>query len=119
MGTEAKLTTGIINALSGVDNDNTRIQISVQIQPGNSGGPLFNSKGNIVGVTASTLNALFMAKYKGNIPQNVNYAIKSEYLKVLTKSIKMDGNNIIKNMELKDKAKTVKSFICLVKVFGE
>ena len=119
MGTEAKLTTGIITALSGIDNDNTRIQISVQIQPGNSGGPLFNSKGNIVGVTASTLNALFMAKYKGNIPQNVNYAIKSEYLKVLTKSIKMDGNNIIKNMELKDKAKTVKSFICLVKVFGE
>jgi S1-C subfamily serine protease len=48
MGTEPKLTTGIINALSGIDNDNTHTQISVQIQPGNSGGPLFNSNGNVV-----------------------------------------------------------------------
>ena len=119
MGTEPKLTTGIINALSGIDNDNTHTQISVQIQPGNSGGPLFNSNGNVVGITTSTLNPLFMAKYKGNIPQNVNYAVKSEYLKVLSKTLKMDGKNIIKDMDLKDKNKTVKRFICLVKVFGE
>jgi len=117
MGTESKLTTGIINALSGIDNDNTCMQISVQIQPGNSGGPLFNSKGNIVGITTSSLNSIFMAKYKGNIPQNVNYAVKTEYLKVLTKTIRLDGKNIVKEMALKDKTKIIKNYICLVKTF--
>jgi S1-C subfamily serine protease len=117
MGTESKLTTGIINSLSGIDNDNTCVQISVQIQPGNSGGPLFNSKGNIVGITTSSLNSIFMAKYKGNIPQNVNYAVKTEYLKVLTKSLHLDGKNIVKDMILKEKAKELKSFVCLIKVY--
>lgn len=117
MGTESKLTTGIINSLSGIDNDNTCVQISVPVQPGNSGGPLFNSKGNIVGITTSSLNSIFMAKYKGNIPQNVNYAVKTEYLKVLTKSLHLDGKNIVKDMILKDKAKELKSFVCLIKVY--
>ncbi len=117
MGTESKLTTGIINSLSGIDNDNTCMQISVPIQPGNSGGPLFNSKGNIVGITTSSLNSIFMVKYKGNIPQNVNYAVKTEYLKVLTKSIRLDGKNIVKEMVLKDKTKIIKNYICLVKTF--
>jgi S1-C subfamily serine protease len=117
MGTESKLTTGIINSLSGFDNDNTCVQISVPVQPGNSGGPLFNSKGNIVGITTSTLNSIFMAKYKGNIPQNVNYAVKTEYLKVLTKSLHLDGKNIVKEMILKDKVKELKSFVCLIKVY--
>ena len=104
-------------SLSGIDNDNTCVQISVPVQPGNSGGPLFNSKGNIVGITTSSLNSIFMAKYKGNIPQNVNYAVKTEYLKVLTKSLHLDGKNIVKDMILKDKAKELKSFVCLIKVY--
>lgn len=117
MGTESKLTTGIINSLSGIDNDNTCVQISVPIQPGNSGGPLFNNKGDIVGITTSSLNSIFMAKYKGNIPQNVNYAVKSEYLKILTKNIKLDGKNILKDLSLKDMTKELKSFVCLIKVY--
>lgn len=117
MGTESKLTTGIINSLSGIDNDNTCMQISVQIQPGNSGGALFNSKGNIVGITTSSLNSIFMAKFKGNIPQNVNYAVKTEYLKALTKSIRLDGKNIVKDLTLKDKAKIIKNYICLIKTY--
>ena len=117
MGTESKLTTGIINSLSGIDNDNTCMQISVPIQPGNSGGALFNSKGNIVGITTSSLNSIFMAKYKGNIPQNVNYAVKTEYLKVLIKSVYLDGKNIVKDMSLKDKAKIIKNYICLIKTY--
>jgi S1-C subfamily serine protease len=93
------------------------MQISVPIQPGNSGGALFNSKGNIVGITTSSLNSIFMAKYKGNIPQNVNYAVKTEYLKVLTKSVYLDGKNIVKDMSLKDKAKIIKNYICLIKTY--
>ena len=117
MGTESKLTTGIINALSGIDNDNTCMQISVSVQPGNSGGPLFNSKGNIVGITTSSLNSLFMLKYKGNIPQNVNYAVKTEYLQILTKSLLLDGENIIKDLPLKDKIKAINNYVCLIKTF--
>jgi S1-C subfamily serine protease len=68
-----KFTDGKISSKSGYDNDATTYQISVPVQPGNSGGPLFDSKGNLVGV----VNAKFT---KGD---NVSYAIKSPVLKTL------------------------------------
>lgn len=117
MGSESKLTTGIINSLSGIENNQAHLQISVQIQPGNSGGPLFNSKGDVVGVTTSTLNSLYMAANKGNIPQNVNYAVKSEYLNLFTRSIKKDGANKVENLSLREKNSVSKRYVCLIKVY--
>jgi S1-C subfamily serine protease len=114
MGVEPKLTSGIINSISGIDNDLTCMQISAQIQPGNSGGPLYNNKGNVIGITSSSLNSIFIAKTKGNIPQNVNYAIKVDYLKALLKPIKMNGINNLMNISLAEKTKILKEFICLV-----
>lgn len=117
MGSESKLTTGIINSLSGIENNQAHLQISVQIQPGNSGGPLFNSKGDVVGVTTSTLNSLYMAANKGNIPQNVNYSVKSEYLDLFTSSIKKDGANQLESLSLREKNSALKRFVCLIKVY--
>lgn len=80
MGDQAKLNTGDISALSGLKNDPRQYQISIPVQPGNSGGPLLNLKGEALGVVSSKLNQLYMAKKTGAIPENVSYAIKSAYL---------------------------------------
>ena len=71
------VTTGIVNSLSGILNDTRFLQISAQIEPGNSGGPLLDTSGNLVGVVAEKLNAFKFAKIMGDIPQNINFAIKT------------------------------------------
>ena len=70
MGDEIKLTNGIISSKSGFQGDVTAYQISAPVQPGNSGGPLFDEKGNLIGV--------INAKHLG--AENASYAIKSSYL---------------------------------------
>jgi S1-C subfamily serine protease len=72
------VTTGIVSSLSGILNDTRYLQISAPVQPGNSGGPLFDAGGHVVGVVAAKFNALKFAKLSGgNIPENMNFAIKT------------------------------------------
>jgi serine protease Do len=68
---------GNITALAGLGNDSRFLQMSAPVQPGNSGGPLLDRNGNVVGVVVSKLNALNVASVTGDIPQNVNFAIKA------------------------------------------
>ncbi|HET8920279.1 MAG TPA: trypsin-like peptidase domain-containing protein [Xanthobacteraceae bacterium] len=75
------VTTGIISSLAGLHNDTRFLQISAPVQPGNSGGPLHDSSGNIVGVVSAKLDALRMVKATGDIPQNINFAIKTGALR--------------------------------------
>lgn len=70
------LTTGEISALAGLRDDARQFQISAPVQPGNSGGPLLDMGGNVVGVIVSKLNAQRVAQQTGDIPQNVNFAVK-------------------------------------------
>jgi S1-C subfamily serine protease len=79
-GNESKVTDGIISSFSGVRNDESWFQISVPIQGGNSGGPLVTESGGVVGVVVATANVARFYKMTGNLPQNVNYAIKSKVL---------------------------------------
>jgi S1-C subfamily serine protease len=83
MGDNPKYTEGVVNATSGLQNDPTVFQISVQIQPGNSGGPLFNATGEVIGITTSSLDPKVAIGTFGTLPQNVNYAIKSTYISAL------------------------------------
>lgn len=69
-------TLGNITALSGLRDDSRFIQISAAVQPGNSGGPVLDEAGRLVGVVVSKLNALKIARATGDIPQNVNFAIR-------------------------------------------
>ncbi len=80
LGKSAKLSTGTINSLYGIQDDPRVFQISNPIQPGNSGGPLFNRNGELIGIVFSSLNAKFFYENADIIPQNVNFAIKSDYL---------------------------------------
>jgi S1-C subfamily serine protease len=71
------VTTGTVSSLSGILNDTRFLQISAPVQPGNSGGPLLDSSGNVVGVVAAKINALAFAKAIGDMPENINFAIKT------------------------------------------
>ena len=102
MGDEIKLTTGIISSKTGFQGDVSLYQISAPIQPGNSGGPLFDYQGNLVGIVN--------AKHKG--AENVGYAIKTSYLKNLiessiTTSI-LPNNNQTAGLPLTSKVKSLK-----------
>jgi len=79
-GIEPKYTQGAINALSGIGGNRRMFQISIPVQPGNSGGPMLNSKGQVVGVIAARLDEIATLESTGSIPQNVNYAIKSSFV---------------------------------------
>lgn len=109
MGDEIKLTTGIISSKTGFQGDVSMYQISAPIQPGNSGGPLFDSKGNVIGVVN--------AKHIGT--ENVSYAIKTSYLMNLVESTMssavLPSANTISGLPLTGKVKNVKSFVFLIK----
>jgi S1-C subfamily serine protease len=99
LGSKPKLTEGVVSATSGVGDDPRVLQISVPVQAGNSGGPLINMEGEVVGVVMAKLNAVKMLKWTGDLPQNVNYAIKIPYLTVLLSSA--PPNHSIKTLNMK------------------
>jgi S1-C subfamily serine protease len=79
-GIEPKLTRGEINSLSGIQDDLRFFQISAPVQPGNSGGPLVDARGNVIGIVEARLDDLVALETSGALPQNVNYALKSSFL---------------------------------------
>jgi serine protease Do len=77
LGVSPRLNNGLINAKVGMNDDTNFVQISAPVQPGNSGGPLMNANGEVIGVVSSTLNPLsVLLRTGGALPQNVNFAIK-------------------------------------------
>jgi len=76
-GTEVKYTQGHISSLTGAGNDPRLFQISVPVQPGNSGSPLLDEQGRVIGVVIAKLDEISTARATGTLPQNVNYALKS------------------------------------------
>jgi hypothetical protein len=76
LSSDPKLTRGEVNGLRGLRDNPNQFQISAEVQPGNSGGPLLDMQGNIVGVIVSKLNAQQVAQTTGDIAQNVNFAVQ-------------------------------------------
>lgn len=116
MGTNYKVADGIISSVTGINDDIRYYQISVPLQPGNSGGPLFNSSGNVIGITSARLNS----KAVGTEVENVNYAIKISYLVNLynmlpnAESIKTTDTGTSKSLQ--DLVKILKDYVCLINV---
>lgn len=110
MGDEVKFTDGKISSKTGFQGNITTYQISVPVQPGNSGGPLFDYDGNIIGV----VNAKIMAA------ENVSYAIKSSYLKnlldVLPESVEIPNDQAIGTKSLTEKIKLLSDYVVLIKI---
>ena len=77
LGTSPRLNNGLISAKVGMNDDTNFVQISAPVQPGNSGGPLMNANGQVIGVVSSTLSPIgVLVRTGGALPQNVNFAIK-------------------------------------------
>lgn len=110
LGEEVKITDGLISSKTGYQGDIVTYQISVPIQHGNSGGPLFDKQGNLVGIT------------NAGIPEadNVGYAIKTSYLRNLIDvspiPINIPTNNKISNLSFTEKIKVLASFVVYIKV---
>lgn len=105
LGNEIKLTNGIISSRTGYQGDIATYQISAPVQPGNSGGPMFDSKGNVIGIVVAGVPGA----------ENVGYAIKTSYLKILIESaglnIHFPANNTISALSLPEKVKRIKNFV--------
>ncbi|MCG7360198.1 trypsin-like peptidase domain-containing protein [Roseomonas sp. ACRSG] len=76
LSSDPKLTRGEVNGLNGLGDNPAQYQISAPVQPGNSGGPLLDLHGNVVGVVVSKLNAGAVSRRTGDIAQNINFAVK-------------------------------------------
>lgn len=98
LATTGNFTQGNVTATAGLNDDTRMLQISAPVQPGNSGGPVLDAKGNVEAVLVSKLNALRIAKITDDIPQNVNFAIKAS---IATNFL--ESNNLSPNTALSDK----------------
>jgi S1-C subfamily serine protease len=87
-GLEPKYTDGKISSLAGMQDDPSEYQISVPVQPGNSGGPLCDVNGEVVGIVVARLNDFAALRESGAVPQNVNYAVKAKHALRLLQSVK-------------------------------
>ena len=99
-----KLTKGIVSALAGPNNNFAMIQIDAALQPGNSGGPVLNMNGLVVGIATSGLSKLKMAKEQKILPENVNFAVAAptivKFLKANNINVPQGTNKIYKTKEL-------------------
>ena len=80
---EPHVSSGIVKSLTGLDGDVRTLTISNSIQPGNSGGPLFGPDGTVVGIVTSTVNVNYLYPRYKTVPQELNFAVKAEYLDLL------------------------------------
>ncbi len=113
MGEEIKLTDGLISAKSGYKGGLSNYQFSAPVQPGNSGSPLFNEFGDVIGICSSKLRAA----------ENAGYAVKGSYiltfLSLVDNYSQPSSTNTIKNLPLSEKVNKLKNFIYIVKAEGE
>jgi S1-C subfamily serine protease len=90
VSSSVKVTKGIISSLTGIGNDFSNIQIDAALQSGNSGGPILDDMGNVVGVAVAKLDAMKMLKDTGSLPENTNFGIKSSVVRSVLDSSSVD-----------------------------
>ena len=112
MGKEIKFTDGKISSRTGFQGDITTYQSTTPIQGGNSGGPLFDSKGNLIAINS--------AKLKADVADNVSYSIKSSYLlsliDALPQDISIPNSSVLATKPLTEKIKILSKYVVLIKV---
>ena len=110
MGKEAKFTDGKVSSKTGYNGEINSFQSSIPVQPGNSGGPVFNSNGQLVGVINASLREA----------DNVAYAIKLNYIKnlieLLSDKVDLPSDNSMSNLTLEEKIKILTQYVVLIKV---
>ena len=119
LASEANVTTGTVSALAGIRNDTRFLQITAPVQPGNSGGPLLDQSGQIVGIVVSKLDTLRLAKATGDISQNVNFAINGGVAKSFldSQSVEYETGASTKAMGSAEIGAVAKKFTLLVECY--
>lgn len=110
MGKEPKFSDGRISSKTGYNNDINSFQTTIPVQPGNSGGPVFNDRGELIGlINARISNA-----------DNVSYAIKLNYIKslleTLPEDLKFQSSTDLSTLKLEDQIKNIINFVVLIKL---
>jgi S1-C subfamily serine protease len=120
-GFAPKFAKGEIASLSGTQDDPRYFQISVPVQPGNSGGALVDERGNVVGVVSAKLSARAALAVSGELPENVNYAVKSSFLLGFLESVPEVSASLkepnIKEQKFEDMVKSAEQAAVLVLVY--
>lgn len=113
MGKDIKLTNGIISSRTGYDGNVAQYQISAPVQAGNSGAPLFDKDGNIIGVIQA----------KHSFAENAGYAIKASYIRnlidLLPTPITLPEHNILRGKTLPQQVELASKMVCIIIVNGE
>ncbi len=120
LSSQGNLTNGIVSALSGLDDDLSRLQMTAQIQPGNSGGPVMNRSGEIVGVVVETANQDFFREQRGTDTQNLNFAIRDSLAISFLETNNVDyqmGSGEPESLSIADIAETAQEFTGLIRCF--
>ncbi len=107
LSNEVKYTNGTISAHAGIEDEVSKFQISAPIQPGNSGGPVFDDRGNLLGVIVSSLDDEGL--------QNINFAIKTPYLKslidILPEKISLPHSTVLAGKPMADQVSVMKKYV--------
>ena len=113
MGLDIKLTNGIISSKTGFEGNIAEYQMSAPVQPGNSGGPLFDKNGNIIGIVCA----------KHREAENAGYAIKASYIRnlveLLPTSITMPQTNLLAGKALPKQVELASKAVCMIIVNGD
>lgn len=106
LSSEHTVTTGVISAPIGMGDDSRSMQITAPIHGGNSGGPLLDQSGNVIGVVNAKANDFLFAQNVGEIPQNINFAIKSDLVKSF-----LNAHNVKYETTISDELVTVPDIV--------
>lgn len=112
---------GSISSMTGLGGDETSIQISAPVQPGNSGGPVIDRSGNLIGVVVSKLDVMEVANITGDIAQNVNFAIRGSVAKIFLQAngIKYDEMPVGESLYPEQVATVLQSATRLIQCLSE
>lgn len=116
-GQSPKLSEGVVSSIQGMHDDPRTLQMTVSIQGGNSGGPLLNKTGQVVGVVQSKFSAITVFGWTGDLAANVNYAVKSTYVQTLIGTLPIDSASRllpIQAAEIVDVVKRVQDSVVVI-----
>ena len=111
LATSANVTTGVVSSTAGLDDDFRLFQIMAPLQQGNSSGPVLNEYGLVVGIVVADIESLRVAVARGDLPQNVNFAIKSGVARRFAEqqSVEFQASRPGKEMSMEEVARLGKS----------